>query len=185
MYLFKCDDIASALLESKNKRGIKIRLLMDQKAANSINVDSYPETYKLVKDKLCTVMVPNPNEFILFHSKVMIIDDKMVGMGSFNFTKAAANDHHEEWAVIRTPKEVKQMSTLFEMKWKKYNIGDNKKDEEKKQNDQKEPMEKDKNKEREKEKPTNMKGKIKDNDKYSKTNQLDDTDKGKIKDNVN
>ena len=92
-FAFTNSKIAEALVLA-NKRGVIVRGVFD-KTQN--NYQKYSK-YKYLKDNNLDVKL-DKNRFKL-HSKVIIIDEKIVVSGSYNFTKKANNKNDENSIVI-------------------------------------------------------------------------------------
>ena len=94
-YEFTSAPIAKALVEAK-KRGVQIEVIIDQKE---------------ITNKYCAatffanegVPVFGDGKHSIFHNKIMILDNKTVITGSFNFTKGAEESNAENLLVIRNP----------------------------------------------------------------------------------
>jgi len=96
-FAFTDRDIAYALIQAQ-KRGVKIQGVYDE-AQNDYQQYS---TYKMLKNHRMAVKL-DKNRYKL-HSKVFIIDKKMVITGSYNFTKSANNVNAENSIVIKDRK---------------------------------------------------------------------------------
>lgn len=54
------------------------------------------------------------------HMKLMILDEWIVGTGSFNWTKNAINSNYENFVITDSPKIVEEHLSFFDKMWDKY-----------------------------------------------------------------
>ena len=92
-YSFTSAPIAKALSDAK-KRGLKVEVILD-KSQRSTKYSSM----SFVKNQGVPVWIDQKPA--IAHSKVMIIDQKTIITGSFNFTKAAEEKNTENLLVIK------------------------------------------------------------------------------------
>ncbi len=105
-YSFTSKEIAKALLNAK-ERGVKVSIILDKSQ---------------VGRKYSSATFFNNEGFILkidsvhaiFHDKVMVIDNKNVITGSFNFTQAAENKNAENVLILRNNP---QLAKLYTQDW--------------------------------------------------------------------
>lgn len=105
-YFFTCKSIANAISKA-HKNGIDVKVLLDRSQLKY--EDSAYEQLK--KDG---VPVWRDSTKGLAHSKVMIIDDKVVITGSFNLTRAAQDKNIENLNIIEDGEFVKLYNDNFE-----------------------------------------------------------------------
>ena len=55
------------------------------------------------------------------HHKFSVIDDRLVMMGSFNFTMSAINQNYESIVLIKTSSIVASFKSEFNSLWEKFN----------------------------------------------------------------
>lgn len=91
-YSFTSKPISQALV-NKHRQGIKVRVVMDQ----SQNSDRYSSATFLAN---AGIQVRINSRYAIQHSKIMIIDERTVETGSFNFSNAAATRNSENVLVI-------------------------------------------------------------------------------------
>lgn len=92
-YSFTSAPIAAALVEAA-KKGVEVKIIVDK----SQNRSERFSPVKLFTDhKIPTYVDYRPR---IAHNKVMIIDNKTVITGSFNFTRAAQNNNAENVIII-------------------------------------------------------------------------------------
>lgn len=107
VYRFTNRDIARALQEA-NKRGVKIRVLLDRsQEIKKLPLDLKGKNIEVRQDK---------RKYGLMHNKFMIIDRKMVVAGSYNWTDEAEKVNRENLIVIPHSMRFKR-----EFEWLWYN----------------------------------------------------------------
>ena len=91
-YSFTSATIAKALVDA-HKRGIKVSVILDkgQKTAKYSSAD-------FVQRSGITTYIDSKHA--IAHNKIMVIDEKIVITGSFNFTKAAEESNAENLLII-------------------------------------------------------------------------------------
>ena len=102
-YSFTSKDIASSLLAAK-KRGITVLIILDKS-----QVSQQYSSSRFFADMGFNVRIDNKHA--IFHDKVMIIDDKTVITGSFNFTKAAESKNGENILILHDNPELAKLYT--------------------------------------------------------------------------
>ena len=114
-YSFTNPKISEALLTAK-ERGVNIKILIDKgQFENNYN------QAKVLKKKRIKVKLDNPTG--LAHNKVIIVDDKILITGSYNFSKAAEHKNAENLLFISgegSEKVIKSYITYFT---NRYNMG--------------------------------------------------------------
>ncbi|MFZ0219490.1 MAG: phospholipase D family protein [Candidatus Aquirickettsiella sp.] len=95
-YNFTSKDIADALIEAKN-RGIQVKVLLDK----SQRTQKYSLLHYIVDAGIPVWIDTKP---AIVHNKVMIIDEKEVITGSFNFTDSAQKRNAENLVFISDTK---------------------------------------------------------------------------------
>jgi phosphatidylserine/phosphatidylglycerophosphate/cardiolipin synthase-like enzyme len=94
-YSFTSIPIAKHLIEAK-KRGVIVKVILDKSQTSQ----KYSASRFLLNQHIPVWIDYKP---AIAHNKIMIIDDKDVITGSFNFTKAAQNKNAENVLIIRDP----------------------------------------------------------------------------------
>lgn len=102
-YSFTSKDIAEALLAAK-KRGVDIKIILDK---SQISQKYSSATFFTNQGFDLRIDIKHA----IFHDKVMIIDDKTVITGSFNFTKAAETKNAENLLVLHDNPELAKLYT--------------------------------------------------------------------------
>ena len=93
-YSFTSPKVVRALLDAK-KRGVDVRAVVDGKHNNS-------KSGQAALNLLVNASIPTRtnSEYAIHHDKYIIVDDKHVQTGSFNYSKAAAEKNSENVIVI-------------------------------------------------------------------------------------
>lgn len=102
-YSFTSKDIAEALLAAK-KRGVDVKIILDK---SQISQKYSSATFFTNQGFDLRIDIKHA----IFHDKVMIIDDKTVITGSFNFTKAAETKNAENLLVLHDNPELAKLYT--------------------------------------------------------------------------
>lgn len=102
-YSFTSKDIAEALLDAK-KRGVVVKIILDK---SQVSQKYSSSTFFSNQGFDLRIDVKHA----IYHDKVMIIDDKTVITGSFNFTKAAETKNAENLLVLRNNPELAKLYT--------------------------------------------------------------------------
>lgn len=105
-YNFTSAPIAAHLIAAK-KRGVKVNVILDK----SQKTQRYSASRFLVNQHIPCWIDYKP---AIAHNKIMIIDEKEVITGSFNFTKAAQNKNAENLLIIRDP----TLANLYLKNWR-------------------------------------------------------------------
>jgi len=95
-YSFTSAPIAAALRQA-HRRGVKVEVILDHSQAS----DKYSSADFLHN---AGIGVWIDDQHAIAHNKVMIIDDRVVITGSFNFTKSAETSNAENLLIIRDGK---------------------------------------------------------------------------------
>jgi phosphatidylserine/phosphatidylglycerophosphate/cardiolipin synthase-like enzyme len=107
-YSFTSAPIAKALVEAQ-KRGVRVEAILDK--------SNETEKYSAV-DFLIRAGIPTwtDGEHAIAHNKVMILDEKTVITGSFNFTKAAQEKNAENLLILHNP----NLAHFYSENWKEH-----------------------------------------------------------------
>lgn len=92
-YSFTSEPIAKALVNAKN-RGVDVKVLLDKSQVKA----KYTAAHYLDEQSVWAKIDYKP---AIAHNKIMVIDDKTVITGSFNFTKAAQDKNAENVLIIQ------------------------------------------------------------------------------------
>lgn len=97
-YSFTSAPIAQAIIDAA-KRGVKVEAVLDK----SNRTDKYSAA-TFLKNEGCNVRIDAKHA--IAHNKIIIIDERVVLTGSFNFTKQAEESNAENLLVFRDDREV-------------------------------------------------------------------------------
>jgi phosphatidylserine/phosphatidylglycerophosphate/cardiolipin synthase-like enzyme len=92
-YSFTADPLTFALVEAK-KRGVKVEVLLDR----SNEVEKYSDLHILLEQGLDPLI---DAEHAIAHNKIMIIDQRVIATGSFNFTHQAEAENAENLLILK------------------------------------------------------------------------------------
>jgi phosphatidylserine/phosphatidylglycerophosphate/cardiolipin synthase-like enzyme len=92
-YSFTSKPIAQALVDAK-LRGVHVEIVLD----HSNEKEEYTDLHFFLQQGLKPVIDPH---HAIAHNKVMVIDNRTLLTGSFNFTQHAENDNAENLLVIK------------------------------------------------------------------------------------
>lgn len=106
-YSFTSAPIVKHLIAAKN-RGVTVNVILDK----SQKSQRYSASHLLVEQHIPCWIDYKP---AIAHNKIMIIDEKEVITGSFNFTKAAQNRNAENLLIIRDP----SLAKLYMQNWRR------------------------------------------------------------------
>ena len=109
IYSFTQDSIADALIAAKG-RGVKIRVLMELDKIN----DDGSEYAKL---KAAGISIKSDSSAGLMHDKFFVIDGRVVGTGSYNWTSAAENDNAENLVIFSSNSLASKYLNEFNYIW--------------------------------------------------------------------
>ncbi len=92
-YSFTADPLTFALIELK-KQGVIVDIVLDK----SNEIDRYSDLHFFIENQMD---VKIDHEHAISHNKIIIIDQKVVITGSYNFTNQAENDNAENVVIIK------------------------------------------------------------------------------------
>jgi phosphatidylserine/phosphatidylglycerophosphate/cardiolipin synthase-like enzyme len=92
-YSFTADPLTYGLIEAK-KRGVDVEILLDK----SNEKESYSDLRILLENDLIPLI---DAQHAIAHNKVMIIDQKVLVTGSYNFTNQAEHENAENLLIIK------------------------------------------------------------------------------------
>ncbi len=99
-YSFTADPLTFGLVDAK-KRGVKVEVLLDK----SNEVEKYSDLHILLEQGLDPHI---DHDHAIAHNKIMIIDQKVLVTGSFNFTNQAEGENAENLVIMRGNSELIQ-----------------------------------------------------------------------------
>jgi phosphatidylserine/phosphatidylglycerophosphate/cardiolipin synthase-like enzyme len=92
-YSFTSEPICLALIEAK-KRGVHVEILLDR----SNEQEKYSDLHLLLEHGLAPLI---DDSHAIAHNKVMVIDQKTIVTGSYNFTNQAEHENAENMLVLK------------------------------------------------------------------------------------
>src|SRR5262249_9678915 len=92
-YSFTADPITYALVDAK-KRGVHVDIVLDR----SNEQEGYSDLHIFLEHGLAPLI---DHSHAIAHNKVMIIDQKVLVTGSYNFTNQAENENAENLLIIK------------------------------------------------------------------------------------
>ena len=107
-YSFTSYKIADALIEA-HKRGVAVRVVLDKGQGK--------RHYKAIEDmQAAGIPIRINSHYSIMHNKFLIIDNKTIETGSFNYTQNAEHHNAENVVVIKNNKTLAQK---YQENWKK------------------------------------------------------------------
>ncbi|EJG2388473.1 phospholipase D family protein [Kluyvera ascorbata] len=111
-YTFTSPEVVRALVTAK-QRGIDVRVVLDEEGNRGKASQAAINTLVNAGIPIRTV-----SAFRIMHDKAIIVDDKTVSTGSFNYTRSAARANSENVLVIRDlPSLAQQYLTHWQSRW--------------------------------------------------------------------
>ena len=122
-YCFVCiycltNDKISAVLWELFKNGVDVRIITDDDTANNKGSDLVPLAQAGIP-----IRVDN-NKQARMHNKFVVIDDKMLINGSFNFTSSAYKMNNENLVISYEHGLISSFKYEFEKLWAQYEEGE-------------------------------------------------------------
>lgn len=108
-YSFTHNGIAQALVRA-HQRGVKVRVLMDQKSQTA-------NRYVIGVLTDADMAVRQDGKHAIAHNKVMVIDQTVVITGSFNFTNSAETRNAENVLILKSPDLALQYRLQWQSHW--------------------------------------------------------------------
>jgi len=113
IYSFSSEDLIYPIIERANE-GVKIRIIMDDlQAAHKWSPDE-----RLSKIENIEVVLDTSNQ--LMHNKYVIVDDRILITGSYNWSNNAETKNHENIVILTDGNIIKDFNNNFEELWRKY-----------------------------------------------------------------
>ncbi len=104
------NQLIDALIEAKN-RGVKVEAVLDVRQKNDRNTERNIDTAKRLKRAGVDVVIDS--EKTTTHSKLLIIDEKIVVIGSTNWTYNALSSNHETSVVFDSKAAASELLEFF------------------------------------------------------------------------
>jgi phosphatidylserine/phosphatidylglycerophosphate/cardiolipin synthase-like enzyme len=108
-YGFTHNAIAQSLVRAHH-RGVKVRVLLDQKTQTS-------NRYVIGVLTDADIAVRQDGKHAIAHNKVMVIDQIVVITGSFNFTNSAETRNAENVLILKSPDLAQQYRMQWQHHW--------------------------------------------------------------------
>lgn len=99
------------LLADLKRRGVDVRIIVDDET-----YESYPATIEFLKNNTIPVKL-DESRGRTTHSKIVIIDDDYVFLGSHNWTESALTRNHETSLLVRSRELVSRLKEYFNNIW--------------------------------------------------------------------
>ena len=106
------DRISDAILDSF-QRGVSVRVVSDNDKAR----DKGNDVHRLRQRGVPVVFDRTPHHM---HHKFAIFDRRCVVTGSYNWTRSAASDNHENIVMLNRPAIVQSFRAEFEKLWNEF-----------------------------------------------------------------
>src|SRR5688572_10207590 len=120
VYAFTSDDLASALIQAKN-RGLAVQVIIDRDfdATNDNSKGKLLESQKIPVRRASGLKAHKPDrESGLMHQKFAVIDRRLVFSGSYNWTHSADKLNHENLLLFRdAPSLAEEYRRVFIYLW--------------------------------------------------------------------
>lgn len=113
-YSFTCPKVMRELLNAK-KRGVDVRVVVDEKGNHS-------KASKAAMNLVVNADIPLRvvSAYRIHHDKYVVIDEKTVETGSYNYSRSAADSNSENVVIIRNNPEVaKKYLKHWQSRWNK------------------------------------------------------------------
>ncbi|KAL4480802.1 hypothetical protein ABPG72_001671 [Tetrahymena utriculariae] len=117
VFTFTNTNIATAILKKVVNEKIKVRIITDD--VQNEGKFSIVDVLQSASDDLIKFRT-DLNKYAHMHHKYVVIDDKMVATGSFNWTTAAVMKNNENLLLIKNQKLAKTYSKNFEELWEQF-----------------------------------------------------------------
>lgn len=117
-FVFSSQPLGEALIAA-HRRGVKVRILLD----NQYSHPGLTKRWSYVPFKelhSAQIACKYDDEDSKLHHKVMIIDNRTVITGSFNFSVSAIKDNDENLLIIQSPDIAKRYRGEFDRLWQYY-----------------------------------------------------------------
>lgn len=105
-FILTSDPIAGALVE-RSQAGVPVRLVLEAENANAPGSDYL----MLLESGVDIRLDSNPYNM---HHKVLIVDDRIVALGSFNYTRSAQESNDESLLLLHNPEVLRAYRDEFE-----------------------------------------------------------------------
>lgn len=118
--IFRCTDKdLLAELENACKRGVDVKVLLSRK------VKGWKEKLNALEQTLTaagTQVQRYHGEVRKYHAKYLIVDGRLAGVMSFNFTKKCFRKTHDFGLLTKKPELIDGLETLFNLDWNRHSL---------------------------------------------------------------
>jgi len=111
IYLLTSRDVISAIELAKN-RGVVVRVILEKRVMGGANEKAFGD---LISKKVNVKWASNV--FSLTHSKIIVVDGKLIIVGSHNLSYSALNKNREISLLVNDKVVAKRLDNLFEQDW--------------------------------------------------------------------
>ena len=98
-------------LISARKRGVKVEVILEMKEGEDRTTINNRQSGKILSEGGVTVIYDSPSQTT--HTKVLIIDEERVLLGSTNWTYSALSNNNEVSVLIRSKEIAKELTAYF------------------------------------------------------------------------
>lgn len=106
-------DVVEALGQAV-ARGVKVQVLLEREPSGG-RVDL--SVYQALKDQGVEVRLTTPFRFVFVHEKSVVVDRKLVWVGTMNLTGSSFTANREYALLLDDPKQVAEVARVFEADW--------------------------------------------------------------------
>ncbi|HEX9015995.1 MAG TPA: phospholipase D-like domain-containing protein, partial [Chloroflexota bacterium] len=117
IYQLDLDNVTRAMLDAKG-RGATVRVVTD---IDILNDPKENPSFKKLQAAGITVVGGNPNA--IMHDKFVVVDEKAVWMGSWNFTTNDTYRYNNNGILIQSPELARNYTATFEKMWRDRKFG--------------------------------------------------------------
>ncbi|MEN8162778.1 MAG: phospholipase D-like domain-containing protein [Acidobacteriota bacterium] len=107
------DNTLSRAILDAHRRGVKVRIITDDQKVGDLGSD----VTELAESGVSVATDSGPAHM---HHKFAVVDGRTVVTGSYNWTRSASTENHENIVVIDNPEVVRRFEEVFERLWKAF-----------------------------------------------------------------
>lgn len=119
LYQFTSRDLVSHIRNARSKA--RVRVILDAEQARRIPVSAHAELEKAGVDVRFVELPGTGAEAAKFHHKVLIVDDRTVVTGSYNWSVLADEENYENIVIIDDPALARTYAAEFDRIWERAN----------------------------------------------------------------
>ncbi len=109
------DDRITQAIMTSHKKGLEIKIITDNDKSSDLGSD----IEQLAREGIAVKVDNTPNHM---HHKFMVVDDRSLLTGSYNWTRSAARYNHENILVTQESSVVRSFLKEFERLWNEMNL---------------------------------------------------------------